>query len=125
MSDWTVEAAIEAAKKDPASYGRQVFELSNKRIALSKRVLKLEKALHEAHETLALMEMPAREDPEYSTAVQGIGDGVSYGAIMSTCEALWRQLLERNGNAGGEHVHGPARLTLDRTLQIVREALVK
>lgn len=45
MSDWTVEAAIEAAKKDPESYGRQVYELSNKRIALSNRVLDLERAL--------------------------------------------------------------------------------
>ena len=35
MSDWTVEDCIEAAKRDPESYGRQVFELSNKRIALS------------------------------------------------------------------------------------------
>lgn len=123
MSDWTVEAAIEAAKKDPASYGRQVFELSNKRIALSNRVLKLEKALREAHDTLALMERPAHEDPDFSTAVQSIGGGVSYGAIMTTCEALWRQLLKRDGLEGGEHVHGPARLTLERTLRIVREAL--
>lgn len=45
MSDWTVEAAIEAAKKDPASYGRQVYELSNKRIQLSNRVLSLEQTL--------------------------------------------------------------------------------
>ena len=38
MSDWTVEDCIEAAKKDPESYGRQVYDLSNKRIELSTQV---------------------------------------------------------------------------------------
>ena len=47
MSDWTIDTAIEAAKKDPASYGRQVYELSNKRIALSNRVMELEARLAE------------------------------------------------------------------------------
>jgi len=41
MSDWSVEDAIEAAKKDPESYGRQVYELSNKRIQLSNELLAL------------------------------------------------------------------------------------
>ena len=45
MSDWTVEAAIEAAKKDPEGCGRQVYELSNRRIQLSNRVLSLEQTL--------------------------------------------------------------------------------
>ena len=35
MSDWTVQDCIEAARKDPESYGRQVYDLSNKRIELS------------------------------------------------------------------------------------------
>jgi hypothetical protein len=35
MSDWTEQDCIEAAKKDPEGYGRQVFDLSNKRIQLS------------------------------------------------------------------------------------------
>lgn len=41
MSDWTVQDCIEAAKRDPESYGRQVYELSNKRIALSNELLAL------------------------------------------------------------------------------------
>ncbi len=45
MSDWTEADAIEAAKKDPVSYGKQVYALSNKRIALSNEVLALRRAL--------------------------------------------------------------------------------
>ena len=124
MSDWTESDCIKAARADPDSYGRQVYELSNKRIQLSNRLNKAEAALREAEATLALMEQPAREDPEFSSQVQAIGGGFSYGAIMSSAEALWRQLLERDGHpTGGEHVHGPARLTVERTLKIVRAAL--
>lgn len=35
MSDWTVEDSIAAAKGDPERAGRQLYELSNKRIQLS------------------------------------------------------------------------------------------
>jgi hypothetical protein len=48
---------------------------------------------------------------------------VSYGAVMSSAEALWRQLLKRDGLEGGEHVHGPARLTVIKALAQVRAAL--
>lgn len=42
MSDWSVQDAIEAAKKDPEAYGRQAYELSNKRIELSNKLRALE-----------------------------------------------------------------------------------
>lgn len=41
MSDWTEADAIKAARADPDSCGRQVYELSNKRIALSNELNKL------------------------------------------------------------------------------------
>lgn len=124
MSDWSISAAVETARRDPERVGREWFEACNKRIEASNRANKLERALREAEEVLALMEHPAREDPELSTAVQAIGSGVSYGAIMSSAESLWRQLLESKGDpSGGEHVHGPARGTVVKTLATVRAAL--
>jgi hypothetical protein len=101
----------------------EMTSLSNARIQRDNKIRALRAALEEAEITLALMEMPAEEDPQYATSIQAIGDGVSYGAVMSSAEALWRQLLERDGLGGGEHVHGPARLTVDKTLATVRAAL--
>ena len=126
MSDWSISAAVETARRDPERVGREWFEACNKRIDASNRANKLERALREAEEVLALMERPAHEDPDLSSAVQAIGGGVSYGAIMSSAEALWRQLLERDGYpSGGEHVHGPSRGTVVKTLATVRQALSK
>lgn len=41
MSDWTVEDSIAAAKGDPDRVGRQLYELSNQRIALSNELRSL------------------------------------------------------------------------------------
>lgn len=101
----------------------ELTRLSNARIQRDNKLRKMRTALEEAERTLALMERPASEDPEYATAIHSIGDGVSYGAIMSSAEALWRQLLSRDGLEGGEHVHGPARLTIENALREVRAAL--
>lgn len=90
----------------------------------AKRDRDLRPALERAEEVLALMERPAQHDPAFAAQVQAIGGGVSYGAIMATAEALWRQLLERDGYpSGGEHVHGPARTTVENALRDVRQAL--
>lgn len=90
----------------------------------AKRDRDLRSALERAEEVLALMERPAQHDPAFAAQVQAIGGGASYGAIMSTAEALWRQLLERDGHpSGGEHVHGPARTTVENALRDVRKAL--
>jgi hypothetical protein len=112
------------SSKSPEQIAREMTDISNRRIAADNRSLKLRTALTEAESVLALMERPADEDPEYATAVQAIGDGVSYGAIMSSTEALWRQYLQRTGSPeGGEHVHGPARATVIKALTQVRAAL--
>ncbi len=110
--------------KSAEDIAREMTDISNRRIAADNRSLKLRNALSETEKVLALMERPAREDPEYAGQVQAIGNGVSYGAIMSSAEALWRQYLEsRGGPTGGEHVHGPARDTVNKILATVREAL--
>lgn len=102
----------------------EMTAMSNRRIAADSRSRSLRDALAHAEQVLSLMERPASEDPEYASQVQAIGDGVSYGAIMSSAEALWRQYLEsRGGPTGGEHVHGPARATVDKALAEVRAAL--
>lgn len=101
----------------------EMTEMSNRRIRADNRSLALRNALMDAEKVLALMEHPSAEDPDFATAVQTIGNGVSYGAVMSTAEALWRQLLARDGLEGAEHVHGPARETVAKTLTAVRAAL--
>lgn len=102
----------------------ELTSISNRRIAADNRARKLREALVRAETVLALMERPALEDPECASQVQAIGDGVSYGAVMSSAEALWRQYLEsRGGPSGGEHVHGPARATVEKALAEVRAAL--
>jgi hypothetical protein len=111
------------SSKSPEQIAREMTDISNRRIAADNRSLKLRGALTEAEAVLALMERPANEDPELATAVQSLGSGVSYGAIMSSAEALWRQLLKRDGLEGGEHVHGPARETVTKALAQVRAAL--
>ncbi len=112
--------------KTPDEIAQELTAISNRRIAADNRSRKLRDALADAEEVLALMERPAAEDPDYATAVQAIGDGVSYGAIMSTAEALWRQYLQSRGDpAGGEHVHGPARATIEKALARVRAALAE
>lgn len=110
--------------KSPEDIAREMTDISNSRIRLNNQYVAIRAALTRAEEVLALMERPAREDPDLSNAVQAIGGGVSYGAIMSSAEALWRQYLQSKGDpAGGEHVHGPARATVDKTLAMVRKAL--
>ena len=101
----------------------ELTSLSNARIQCDNKLRMMRAALEEAESTLALMESPAREDPEYATAVQQIGGGYGYAEIMSSAEALWRQMLARDGMEGVEHVHGPARLTVEKTLAVVRKAL--
>jgi hypothetical protein len=86
------------SSKPPEQIAREMTDISNRRIAADNRSLKLRTALSDAEAVLALMERPATEDPEYATAVQAIGDGVSY-------------------------VHGPARATVIKALTQVRAAL--
>ena len=112
--------------KPPEEIAREMTDISNRRIGINNQYVALRSALVEAETVLALMERPAAEDPEYASAVQAIGGGVSYGAIMSSAEALWRQYLKSRGDPeGGEHVCGPARGTVMRTLGVVRAALAK
>lgn len=109
--------------KSPDDIAQEMTALSNARIERDNKLRTMRAALEEAEEVFALMERPASEDPEYATQVQAIGGGVSYGAIMSSAEALWRQMLSSKGLEGGEHVHGPARLTVEKALRMVREAV--
>ena len=111
------------SSKSPQAIADEMTAISNTRMRRDDQNRKLRAALVEVEKVLALMERTPQEDPDYSTAVQQIGGGVSYGAIMSTSEALWRQLAARNGHEGSEHVHGPARDTVDKILASVRAVL--
>lgn len=93
--------------------------------AQQERIAELEGALTEAEEVLALSETPAFPDPAWHCEVKALGQRIGFGALMSTAEAGWRETLESQGYAGGEHTSGPSRSTITNTLAVIRAALAK
>lgn len=81
-------------------------------------------ALKEAEIVLALMEhTPPLDLPNYD-AVDALGAAIGYGALMSSAERAWRdKLTSTNMPAGGEHVAGPCRSTVESCLANIRAAL--
>lgn len=87
------------------------------------REQKLEAALREFLEiTESSARLPQR-DPDYGDAVKALGDRIGYGAMMSSAQASWRELLLRDGLEGGEHTHGPCYSVLMRARQMAQDAL--
>jgi hypothetical protein len=85
---------------------------------------RLRKALEEAEETLGLVQSKALPDPRHHDQVKELGKKIGFGALMSTAEAGWREVLEEVGLPfGGEFVSGPCRSTVDNCLSVIRAAL--
>lgn len=89
-------------------------------------LLEAEKALEEAEETLGLVEHKAFPDPAHHETVKALGRRIGFGALMSTAEAGWREVLQESGvPSGGEFVSGPCRVTVDTCLAKIRSTLSK
>ena len=83
-------------------------------------VARLREALEDAESLLALVEHPAIPDPEWAPLVQGLGERIGYGNLMTTASALWR---DAGIVPGGEFVAGPCMGSVRATLAKVRAAL--
>ena len=81
---------------------------------------RMEKALREAEEVLALVEQPRMVDPDYGDEVEALGRRIGFGALMSSAQASWRK---HSAIPGGEHVAGPCFATVTATLKTIRQAL--
>ena len=81
---------------------------------------RMEKALREAEEVLALVEHPRMVDPDYGDEVEALGLRIGFGALMSSAQASWRK---RSIIPGGEFVAGPCFATVVATLKTIRQAL--
>lgn len=82
------------------------------------------KALEDVQDTLALVEHPAFPDPVHHERVKALGREIGFGALMSTAEAGWREVLvEKDYPLGGEFVSGPCRSTVESTLKTIRAML--
>lgn len=91
---------------------------------LERELVAMRLALVDAEETLALMEAPSREDPQYGAEVRALGNRIGFGALMSSASASWSRMLEASGvPGGGAFVSGPCHGTVLNTLRRVREAL--
>jgi len=102
------------------------IDVSEVRTILSalRRVEKMEGALGEAEQTLALSEFPSREDPEHGPEVRALGERIGFGAVIASASASWRLSLAAKGHpVGGEHVSGPCQATVTATLKAIRQAL--
>jgi hypothetical protein len=92
----------------------------------AERIAALEAALVGGISTLSLSERPRQPDPLYHKEVKALGRRIGFGAMMSTAEAGWREVLEERGDfVGGEHTVGACRATLDDTLKVMRAALLR
>ena len=57
-------------------------------------------------------------DSVYEPLVERTCNGVGYGALMDSAQRCWRRYLVQRGEpAGGEHVSGPCRATVDAWLR--------
>ncbi|RZN19506.1 hypothetical protein [Bradyrhizobium sp. Leo121] len=81
-------------------------------------------ALEECVSVLAMVERPARVDPDHGDEVAALGDRIGYGALMTSASASWRARLGEDGDpVGGEFVAGPCHVTVLRALKKARTAL--
>jgi hypothetical protein len=64
-------------------------------------------------------------DPIYEPLVDRVCAGNGYGALMDSAQRCWRRDLKEMGLAGGEHIAGPARATVDRWLKLHGEMVQK
>ena len=84
----------------------------------------LREALESLVDMLADVERPAKKDPVHGPLVEHLGNQIGFGALMSSAEASWREMLKQRGDpVGGEHVAGPCRAVLEKRLKKAREAL--
>ena len=75
---------------------------------------------NEITDVLDLMRHKAFSDPAHHERVKSLGEQIGFGALMSTAEAGWREVLEsKYGYTGGEFVQGPCRSTIDRLIAMV------
>jgi hypothetical protein len=92
--------------------------------AQAERIAKLEEALADCIETLALVEEPAFVDPAHGETVRQLGERIGYGALMASASASWRQSAKSKGYPeGGEFVAGPCFGTVVATLRRARAAM--
>ena len=81
---------------------------------------RMEKALREAEEVLAMAALMPMVDPVHGDEVEALGLRIGFGALMSSAQASWRQQADVKG---GEFVAGPCFATVIETLKTIRQAL--
>lgn len=85
---------------------------------------RLREALEQALSVLTLMERPSSPDPQYHAQVKRLGEQIGFGALMTTAEAGWREVLAEKGcPTGGEFCSGPCRAIVDKAILEARTAL--
>jgi hypothetical protein len=82
------------------------------------------RALEDLIDVLGPCELPSRPDPDYHERVKALGRETGFGALMSTAECAWREVLEERGYpVGGEHASGPCKAVLQSSMKHARAAL--
>jgi hypothetical protein len=114
--------AIPTYHRGERNYGTG-YDMMNRIDELEAKAKQMQKALHEAEITLALVEKPAMPDPDYQAEITQLGRRIGFGALMSGAQAGWERSLSHAGLSGGEHVAGPSRNIVLRALQDIRAAL--
>ena len=111
---------VVSAMHVPTGFSDPMLEAADALDSLLADRARMEKALREAEEVLAVAALMPMVDPVHGDEVEALGIRIGFGALMSSAQASWRK---RADIKGGEFVAGPCFATVVATLKTIRQAL--